>query len=265
MDRLVSLDSDPVPAADARISAVSSAAFYAKGVFTTIRIFEGQPFLFEKHRERLRRDAGRIGINISHVSDEGLRKALFEILEKNGRTDGRARITIFDEAPGGPWYSGEKSMASILITTADRHPIDPLKVSVSPYIANSRSPLVGVKSCNYLESLMALDEAKERGFDDAIRLNERGEVVSTCMASVFWLNGGQLYTSSLKTGCLAGTTREFVLENLECEETEAGIGDLRESDEVFLTSAGIGVVQVAEFEGRKLLRGGHPIMNVLPF
>jgi branched-subunit amino acid aminotransferase/4-amino-4-deoxychorismate lyase len=55
-----------------------------------------------------------------------------------------------------------------------------------------------------------------------------------------------------------------VLENSDCDEVEVGLEELRSADEIFLTSAGIGIVQVAEFEGRKLKRNMHPIMRVLP-
>jgi len=112
---------------------------------------------------------------------------------------------------------------------------------------------------------MALDEAKGRGFNEALRLNESGEIASGSVSNVFWSNGERLFTPSLKTGCLPGTTREFVIENLECEEVEAGIEALREVDDIFLTSAGIGIVQAAEFDGRILRRREHPIKKVLPF
>ncbi|HUR99515.1 MAG TPA: aminotransferase class IV, partial [Pyrinomonadaceae bacterium] len=67
------------------------------------------------------------------------------------------------------------------------------------------------------------------------------------------------------SGCLAGTTREFVLENFECREVEIGLEELRLADEIFLTSAGLGIIQVAEFERRRLKGEAHPIMSLLPF
>jgi branched-subunit amino acid aminotransferase/4-amino-4-deoxychorismate lyase len=111
---------------------------------------------------------------------------------------------------------------------------------------------------------MAIDKARTGGFHEAIRLNERGEVASACMANLFWLKGGKLFTPSLETGCLAGTTREFVLENLECEEVVTGIEAIQEADSIFLTSAGIGVVEVAEFDGNTKVVSGHAITSLLP-
>jgi len=103
----------------------------------------------------------------------------------------------------------------------------------------------------------------QRGFGEAAQLNERGQITTACMANIFWLKDEVLYTSALTTGCLPGTTREFVLENLECNEVEAGIGELKSADEIFLTSAGTGIVQVHEFDGRPLNREPHPITGLL--
>ncbi|MEP6788123.1 MAG: aminotransferase class IV, partial [Acidobacteriota bacterium] len=124
--------------------------------------------------------------------------------------------------------------------------------------------LAGVKSCNYLEKIIALDEAKARGFDEVIQVNERGFITSAVMANVFWLKDGVLHTPSLTTGCLPGTTREFVLENIECREIEATLDELNKADAIFLTSAGLGVTQVAEFGSRKIEKKDHPILDLLP-
>ena len=111
--------------------------------------------------------------------------------------------------------------------------------------------------------MMSLDEARSRGSNEAVRLNEHGHVTSACMANVFWLKGDRFFTPSLATGCLPGTTREFVLENIECEEVEAGLDDIANAEAMFLTSAGLGIVAVDEFNGRALALDDHPIMRLI--
>ena len=111
---------------------------------------------------------------------------------------------------------------------------------------------------------MAVDEAKRRSFDEAIRLNERGEITSACMANVFWMKYERLYTPSLKTGCLKGTTREFVLENVECSEVAVGLEALSDADAIFLSSAVIGVVQAAVLDGKIFSKVDHPILRLIP-
>lgn len=245
--------------------ATSNTLLYGSGVFTTVAILDGKLFLWEKHWRRLSGNAEKIGIDLSQFDEQSVVKKLTDVINLKGIKNGRARIAFRDETPATVWFAGEKR-ASLSVIASDRRALpDNLKLTVSPHLTNSTSPLAGIKSCNYLDPLMSHDEAKSRGFDEAIRLNERGEITSACMANVFWLKGDRLFTPGLTTGCLAGTTREFVLENIECSVVEAGVDAIREADEIFLTSAGIGVVQVAEFESKKLENIDHPIKKILPF
>jgi branched-chain amino acid aminotransferase len=244
---------------------ISSAVFFGKGIFTTIAIFDGKSFLWEKHWRRLAANADKIGLDISEYDGASVAALLAEAIEQDGVVNGRARITFFDESPSPIWSDETEKKTSLSIITGDLRPMPKeFGLTVSPYLINSTSPLAGVKSCNYLENILAIDEAKDRGFHEAIRLNERGEITSGCMSNVFWLNAGKLYTPSLATGCLAGTTREFLLENIECEEVKVGIEQLREAEQIFLISAGIGVVCAAEFENKKLSEQSHPILELLP-
>ena len=265
MGNFVSFNLCLIPAAESLVLAVSSAALYGKGIFSTLAIHNSNAFIWEKHWRRLTANAMIAGIDISPFSEEAILKAIDEIAAKNNVTNGRARITFFDESSVGPWPFETGRKSSLLMTTAENRKIaENFQLIVSPYRVNTTSPLLGIKSCNYLEHLMAFDEAKARGFDEAIRLNERGEVASACMANVFWSKAGKLYTPSLKTGCLAGTTREFIIENIDCKEVEAGTEAIREANEIFLTSAGIGVVQVAAFEGRAMQKEPHRILDIVP-
>lgn len=235
--------------ADSKILAVSSAAFYGKGIFTTVAIKEKKAFLWEKHWRRLNDNAGKIGIDLSEFSEEFLIRALDRLIEKNEIANGRARITFFDESASRIWQFETAKKTSVLITTAGQREVpENFRLTVSPFPVNSASPLAGIKSCNYLENILALEEARRRGFDEAIRINERGEITSACLANIFWRADGKLFTPSLKTGCLAGTTREFVLETEKGFETETNLEILKTADEIFLTSAGLGVCKVSEFD-----------------
>lgn len=244
--------------AGARIAAISSAALYGRGVFSTIAIYDGEPFLLDKHVRRLVANSGSIGIELSVRFEKELRCGLYDLIAENHVVQGRARVTIFDESESEIWGKPDRVNISLLIMTAEARPVPAeLRLTASTYNINSSSPLVTVKSCNYIEHQMAYDEARSRGFGEALRLNERGHATSGCMANVFWEKGGTLFTPGLSTGCLAGTTREFVLENMKCEEVEAGIDVLESADRIFLTSAGIGVKAAAEFKGRKLDTSEH--------
>jgi branched-chain amino acid aminotransferase len=261
----VFLNNEIIPAKDARINAISAASLYGKGVFTTIAIHSGQTFLWEKHWRRFESNASKLKIELADFSEEKIKRALAQIIQVNGVSNGRARITLFDESQSSIWPNGSTQKASLLITTADLRPAPKnFRLTVSPCRVNSDSPLADIKSCNYLDKLFAIDGAKARGFDEAIQLNERGEVTSATMANVFWLYDNTVYTPSLKSGCLPGTTREFVMENLSCREVEVTIDELSSAEAIFLTSAGLGVVQVVEFESRRFEKIEHPILGVVP-
>ncbi len=255
MHEFIFFDHNFKRAEESSISAVSSAALYGKGIFTTIAIYEGQLFLWEKHWRRLLDNAIKLHIDLSAYSEEMVKSSLLQLIEKNNFTNGRARITFFDESPSRIWDFETTKQTSFLITTADLREVKTdLRVCISPYLVNSTSPLAGIKSCNYLEHTFALEQAKLRGFDEAIRLNERGEIVSACMANIFWLTNGKLFTPSLSTGCLNGTTRQLLMEKFDVAEVEKDLKILESTEAIFLTSSGIGVIQIAEFNNRKFQR-----------
>lgn len=242
------------------VAAISCSTLYGKGIFTTLAIYDERPILWGKHWRRLTDNAEKLKIDLAEFSESETRQALDEIIQRNNVVNGRTRITFFDDSPSATWPFEIGLKTSLLIMTGNLRAVpENFRLTVSPYRTNSQSSLAGVKSCNYLEKLMTLDEAKTRGFDEAIMLNERDEVTSGAMANVFWLKDDVLFTPSLKTGCLPGTTREFVMENLDCHEVEVTLDEMYLADAIFLTSAGLGLAQVNEFEGKILLGTSNEI------
>lgn len=249
MHRFISFNRQITSSEKKFLPLLSSAAFYGKGVFSTIAVYRAKPFLWEKHWRRLNNDAGKTGLDLSEFSEEDVKNSLFKIIEKNNFQTGRARITFFDENLSGVWDFESKRKTSLLIATANSRRIkNNFSLIVSPFRLNSLSPLAGIKSCNYLEKLLALKDAEAKGFDEAVCLNERGEIASASTANIFWVKNEQIFTPSLKSGCLAGTTREFILENFAVREKQIGIKEIIKADEIFLTSAGIGVRKVRKLE-----------------
>ena len=235
------------------LSAISPASLYGYSVFTTIAIYNSKPFLWEKHWRRVCENASRLEIDLTDFSDDSVHQSLMQLIAENGIIDGRARLTFFDESAKGVWQIKSKNKTSLLITTADFRQVEEIILTLSPYRINSQSPLANIKSCNYLENLLAIEEAKKRGFNETIRLNEKGEITSAAMANIFWCKDNQIFTPSLKTGCLAGTMREFLLDNFEILEVAEPIESLQHADEIFLTSSGIGIAKVSKFEDKKIV------------
>ncbi len=237
-----------------RLPAISAAALYGKGVFTTLAVYHKKPFLWEKHWRRIIENAEKTGVDLSDFNEKFVKKSLFELIEKNNISNARVRLTFFDTSESLIWKNESTAKTTFLIQTADFRPVsENLRLTVSPFQINSKSPLTNIKSCNYLENILALEDAEAKGFDEAIRLNERGEIASACMANIFWIKDKTLFTPDLETGCLAGTTREFLTESAK----EHGFGiyfvkqnlnDLLNADEIFLTSAGLNITAVEKID-----------------
>lgn len=247
MHGLVSFNSEIIKSEDASMSPVSVSGLYGKGVFTTIAIIDRKPFLFERHWHRLNENASRLGIEIEQVSHDSLIESLSALLQENKVGEGRARITLFDSSASAIWKSLTELKSSVLIQTADRR-VRPkgLRLGISPFMVSSTAPLNNIKTCNYLEQTISYDAALRAGFDEAVRLNEKYQLVSACMANLFWVRDGKFFTPPVETGCLTGTTRSFIAEKWYVSLVEAGIEALSQADHVFLTSAGLGIAEVSE-------------------
>lgn len=267
MHKFALFNNEILPAQNIKINAISSAGLYGKGVFTTIAIYNSKPFLWEKHWKRLNENSGKIGVDLSEFTEHKIYESLQQLIEQNNIINGRCRITFFDESSSTIWQTSSKDKTSILIQTADLHKQNKeLSVYVSSISINSHSPLAGIKSCNYMENILALKEAKKYGFDEAIRYNERSDVTSFCMGNIFWLqfDDEKLYTPSLKTGCLAGTTRELIIDNFEVQEVEININSFYGlAETIFITSSGRGVQRVTKIDGEKINLRDHKILNLI--
>jgi branched-chain amino acid aminotransferase len=207
-------------ASRARTEVISPVSLYGRGVFTTLAIYEGRPFLWPEHWARLTEHAARAGLDRSEFNEESVSAALAQLIEANRVKNGRARVTLFATTEHGVWKvkKTEERKTDLLIMTGEPHAAseDSLALTVSPFRVNTLSPLAGVKSVNYLEHILAWEEARARYFDEAVSINERGYVVTATMANLFCFTDGTLHTPGLMTGALSGTTRAQVIKSTSC-------------------------------------------------
>jgi branched-subunit amino acid aminotransferase/4-amino-4-deoxychorismate lyase len=253
MDSFIYHNNHIVAAAETKVDATLAGLLYGWGVFSTLRIYEGRAFAFDRHFERLQKHAEKARVEFS-FSKKWLHRAIDELIEANSVTNGRARITIL-KGDAGAWRLKPKGESELLIFTATEPLRKPREINLtnSPYRLLSSSPLINVKRTSMLEHLIALEEARSRDFDDAILLNERGEIVSTTSANIFWVQDTELFTPTLGTGCIAGITRALVLDiarriNIIVTEGSFPITRLLEASEIFLTSTARGIVQVKSYD-----------------
>ncbi len=260
MHPVIYLNKVMLEATKARVAPVSSAMLYGRGVFTTVAVYNGKPFLWPNHWRRLMDHAGKLNINLSGMSERSVGEELVKLIAVNQVKDGRARVILLARSGRDFWKTKkiDTQKTDLLIMTGEpqKVPVSGMSLAVSPHRINTFSPLAGIRSLNYLEQVLSWEEAQAREFDEAVMLNERGEVVSATMANIFWVKDGTLHTPSSSTGAVAGITRSAVVDLAEKQfipviEGVYELGDLTEADEIFLTSASIGVAQVTTFDFRQ--------------
>jgi branched-chain amino acid aminotransferase len=255
MDRLIYYNDRIVETGRAAVPATNAGLLYGWGVFTTVRVSEARVFAVDRHWERLARHAEQALIELP-VDRDQLLKVLGDLIAANRVRDGRARITVL-KGDAGPWSAGERTAELLIFTSTDRLRAGvETAVTISPYRMTSHGPLAGIKRTAMLENLLALEEARSRGFSEALMVNERGEIVGAAAANIFWAEGADLYTPSPGTGCIAGITRGFVIEiarRLRLSVIEGGfpLQRLLDAAEVFLTSTARGITSVSSFDMKK--------------
>src|SRR4030095_4562471 len=260
MHPVIYLNKTMVEATKARVAPVSSAMLYGRGVFTTVAVYDSKPFLWSKHWERLVNHATKLSIEIAGLTEKSVGDALRKLIAVNQVEQGRARVILLARSGRDTLKAvtagAMKSDLIIMTDAPHKVPSTGVSLAVSPYRLSTLSPTAGIKSLNYLDHVLSWEEAQSRDFDEAVMLNERGEIVSATLANIFWITNGTIHTPALSTGALAGVTRECVIDIaskhfIPVVEGVYEMPDLLEADQIFLTSSGLGIAQVTTFDFRR--------------
>ncbi len=263
MSEIVYLNGSLIPCSQARISVLDYGFLYGFGLFETMRAYGGQVFRLDSHLSRLARSAEILGLPIRALELKG---AVMDTIQANQLSEARIRIAV---------SIGEGSMVpdpstcgrpTVLILAAHYQPYPELvyqkgfRAVVSSIRRNSQSPLSRFKSANYLENMLAKQEAKAAGVDEALCLNEKGLLAEASMSNIFLVNGGELYTPRAENGILPGITREVVLEmasqlGITTSEQDIKPDELSQSQEAFLTNSLIEIMPLTEIAGRNVGSG----------
>jgi branched-chain amino acid aminotransferase len=135
-----------------------------------------------------------------------------------------------------------------------------MKLGVIPNGRHAASEFAGAKILSWSENLTRYERAREKGLDEVVLLNERGEVSECTSANLFAVFGGRVLTPPLSSGCLPGVTRAVLLEEtqvagLTVEERVLLPADLEAADEVFLASTTRELLPIESIEGMRIKTG----------
>jgi len=257
---LVSLD-------EAQVSASDRGFLYGDGLFETIRIHAGRPFLWEWHMMRFTDGSEYLGITLP-LSTGTLLGTIRELADRNGCPKSVVRITL-SRGTGQRGYAVSGDETPTLLITQHPLPCPPSKplslVTTTARVAVG-DPLAEVKSANKLGSILAKREATAQQADDGLMLNSNGDATETSSANLFWVESGALHTPPISDGVLPGVTRRLVIDLASAlgqvvREESAAPERLRQAEAVFVTSAATGVIAVGQLDGSAL--GSHPLVAQL--
>jgi len=263
MNEIVYLNGSLIPRSQAKISVLDYGFLYGFGLFETMRAYEGQVFRLDSHLNRLARSAEILGLPIQALDLKG---AVMLTIKANKLGGARIRITI---SIGEGNMTPDTSMCTqptVLILAGEYHPYPEqiyqkgFSAEVCSIRRNSQSPLSRLKSANYLENILARQEATAVGVDEAICLNEKVLLAEASMSNIFLVNHGILQTPGEDSGILPGITREVVLElasQLDINTFEGDImpDELFQAQEAFLTNSLIEIMPLTEIEGKPVGSG----------
>lgn len=208
------------------------------GLFETLRLAGGNVRHWSRHAARLQHGARVLGIPLIYSPDQ-LQAAIAHLANEAGMAEGVVRLTLTRGIGARGLLPPETPSPTVLIAVAPvPAPLGPARVTISTLTRrNEFSPLAGLKSLNYLDAILARQDAAARGFDDVLLLNTQGFLAESSVASVFAVIDGQLCTPCIRDGALPGVARALVIEALGAGERHLPPADLLQADEIVLTNA----------------------------
>jgi len=261
-----SVDGHIVPADEARVSVLDNGFTFGDGVYETLRTYAGRPFRLDRHLERLRGSAARLGIALA-LGDGELRRRLEALLARAANPESYIRL-IVTRGVGDISYNFDRVKGPTVVMAVkpfpaypEHHFRDGVDAIVSSIRRNHPQALdPAIKSCNLLNNILAVREAQARGVGEAILLNQKGDVAEGASTNVFAVRAGALVTPPLDAGILAGITRDVVIEmgrrrGLDVREERLALSALLGADEAFLTSTTRELAPIRSVDGRPIGSG----------
>lgn len=241
----------------ARIDPTDRGLLLGDGVFETIAVRKGAVRRLPAHLARLRLGAAVLNIPLSQTDDQ-LGALILETLTANALLEAVVRVTL-TRGPGGRGIVAPAEPKPTLMISAAPLPAspEPARVIIAQDTRrNEFSPLAQIKSLNYLDNVIARQEAVAQNVDDALLLNTVGRVAESTVANIFVLVNGGLITPPISEGALPGVMRAEAIRLARAEERAVTVDMLGQASEIFLTNA-LGLRAVVKI-GEHAVGDGEP-------
>jgi branched-chain amino acid aminotransferase len=263
MNEIVYVNGAFLPVEEAAISVLDYGFLFGYGLYETTRTYSGRCFRLSAHLQRLEKAARALSIPADITQFETLMR---ETVRRNPLGSGRLRLTL---TPGPGSAASDISTChnpTVLCMHIEYRPHSPevyargLSVILSDTRRNSQSILPGMKASAIVESMLAKQQARLSGYDDALLLNDQGRLAEASSSNMFMVSQGILKTPRTGDGLLPGTTRQVVFElagqlPIECCQCDISPEELAVADELFITNAMIEIMPVTRLDGKAIGRG----------
>src|SRR5437773_5609709 len=253
------------------VSVFDHGFLYGEGVYETLRTYNGQPFLFERHMRRLRNSADMLALSVP-LTNAQIDARFRETMTAGGLGDDaqhEAYLRILVTRGIGELSYDPAACPSPSIVVITKPHAEPsrevfekgVRVALVPIVRNhpgSVNPLI--KSNNLLNNALAMQEAFRRGGYEGVMRNFRGELAECTQSNLFIVKNGAALTPPIDAGLLAGITRAFLFEvgqeiGVPVREAVLRDEDLLGADEAFLTSTTREVVPIVRVDDRTIGAG----------
>ena len=258
----VYLNGDYVPVEEAKVSVLDRGFLFGDGVYEVIPVFNGKPLQEGAHIERLYRSLEAIELSVDQTSED-FHQIFARLLELN--RDSAKHLTIYLQITRGAVerrahaYPDNPCPTVFVMTT-------PLQPNIKPALDNiavgkavtqrdRRWQRCDIKSTSLLGSLIPSQKAHREGMAESILIDRKGHVTEGASSNVFAIIGEQIITPPLSKHILGGVTRALVLEiatndgRYACEQRKLKVEELRQADEVWITSSNREILPITELDG----------------
>ena len=254
-------------AASAVIPAFDHGFLFGEGVYETLRTYHRAPFLFERHMRRLRKSASMMALPVPQSDSEMLDLVRQTMAAHAGLDEAYIRILLtrgVGELTYNPAACPRPTLVIIVkpfVTPPDRTFTEGIRISLVGVRRNHPQALNPmIKSNNLLNNALAMQEALGRGAEEALMLNQDGEIAECSQSNFFVVKGAAVITPPLAAGLLPGITREYVLQlasdlGYQAQENRLTPADLASVSEAFITGTTREITPVVSVDDRQIGNG----------
>lgn len=236
---------------NAFISVFDRGFLLGDGVFDTLLLKDGQPQYFSYHQMRLRHNASKIGLRLPEKFDD-LKDIISDLVNDSPYKNGYASLrTTITRGVGPRGLAPPKDCHPTFLVRVSQAPTVHEKVAFRCLISqktkrNEYSILSQIKSLNYADSILAMMEAQDKNFDNAIMLNTQNHLTCASNGNIYAYKDGRWLTPPLNEGVLDGAIRHVLVQEKYVEQAIIHQDDLPNIQSMALSNSLLGLVPIQQ-------------------